>query len=214
MYKKFTFSFVISIFCVVQLFAQVGVGTTNPESDLHIVGSMAVQKQFELGTLGTVTNTDEDFKLLTRRTDSTALNGEITKLNVDELTVAPINVLKYYFHNLSYDNIVDLNLSFETSRYIVGLADIRYIGAPVNKRLIDGGDDSIGTFVARTFESNGTWHLEIRNRFLDTTNRRNAVHYECTFIIYDTSFYRKLPVIRTDLGGNRNGSASAIPDLY
>ena len=98
MYKKFTFSFVLSIFCVVQLFAQVGVGTTNPESDLHIVGSMAVQKQFEVGTLGTVTNTDEDFKLLTRRTDSTALNGEITKLNVDELTVAPINVLKYYFH--------------------------------------------------------------------------------------------------------------------
>ncbi|PHR94903.1 MAG: hypothetical protein COA80_11810 [Leeuwenhoekiella sp.] len=195
-------------------FAQVGVGTVNPEADLHVAGDVIIQEELELGVLPSVTNTDEDFKLLTRQTNSTPINGEITRLDVDELTVAPINIFKYYFQNINYDNIVDLNLSFETSRYIVGIADFRYIGAPVNKVMLNNSDDSIGAFVVRTFQSGGTWHLEIRNRFLNTTFRTNAVNYEVTFIVYDTSFYRQLPTITTNLNGSNTGTASRIPDLY
>ena len=195
-------------------FAQVGIGTVNPEADIHVAGDVIIQEELELGTLPSVTNTDEDFKLLTRQTNSTPINGEITRLDVDELTVAPINVFKYYFYNLRYDNIIDLNLSFENSKYIVGIADFRYIGDPVNKVMINNADDSIGAFVVRTFKSGGTWHLEIRNRLLNTTYRTNAVNYEVTFIVYDTSFYRQLPTITTNLNGSNTGTASSIPDVY
>ncbi|MCC4212652.1 hypothetical protein [Leeuwenhoekiella parthenopeia] len=204
------FAFLISM----PAFTQVGIGTVTPEADLHVAGDMIIQQEVEFGILPSVNNTDEDFKLLTRQTNSTPINGEITRLDVDELTVAPINVFKYYFGNINYDNITDLNLGFETSRYIVGIADFRYIGAPVNKVLINNADDSIGAFVVRTFQSGGTWHLEIRNRFLNTTGSTNQVNYEVTFIIYDTSFYRQLPTITTNLGGSNVGTASTIPDLY
>lgn len=195
-------------------FAQVGIGTVNPEADLHVAGDVIIQEELELGVLPSVTNTDEDFKLLTRQTNSSPIVGEITRLDVDELTVAPINIFKHLFYNLRYDNIVDLNLSFETSKYIVGIADFRYIGDPVNKVMLNNRDDSIGAFVVRTFQSGGTWHLEIRNRFLNTTNQTNAVYYEVTFIVYDTSFYRQLPTITTNLNGSNTGTASSIPDLY
>lgn len=208
--KATLFLLIISASC----FAQVGIGTTSPEADLHVVGDIIVQDEIELGTLPSVTSSDEDFKLLTRQTNSTPVNGEITRLDVDQLTVAPINVFKYYFYNINYDNIVDLNLSFETSKYIVGIADFRYIGDPVNKVVINNADDSIGAFVVRTFQSGGTWHLEIRNRHLNTSNKNNAVNYEVTFIIYDTSFYRQLPTITTNLNGSNTGTASAIPDVY
>ena len=193
--------------------AQVGIGTTSPQADLHVAGSTVIQDDFSTGSIPNVTNTDEDFKLLTRRTNSTPVTGEITRLNVDELTVAPINVIKYNFYDLNFDNLVDVNLSFETSKYIIGIADFRYIGAPVKKITLDG-DDSIGAFVVRTFESGGTWHLEIRNKNLNTVNSTNAVSYEFTLIVYDTSFYRKLPVITSNLSGSNKGSASSIPDLY
>lgn len=204
----------ILLFTFSHAFAQVGIGTTNPLADLHVAGSVAIQENFKTNVLPTVTNKDEDFKLLTRKTNSIPITGEITRLNVDELTVAPINVFKYQFKNLSYDNLVDFDLSFETDKYIVGIADFRYIGAPVIKTAINDNLSSIGAFVVRVFESNSTWHLEIQNRYLNTTLESNAVSYEFTLIVYDTSFYRKLPIIRTDLNGKNSGTASIIPDLY
>ncbi|WP_442845569.1 hypothetical protein [Leeuwenhoekiella sp. H156] len=195
------------------LSAQVGIGTTQPEADLHVAGSMIIQEAFELGALPTVLNSDEDFKLLTRTTNSTPINGEITRLDVNVLTVAPINIVKYRFHNLDGDNLVDVDLGYETSKYIVGIADFRYIGDPVNKNIISGTYGSIGAFVLRSFESGGTWHLEIRNKFLDVDPSDN-VEYQCTLIIYDTSFYRKMPVIRTNLNGSNQGTAITVPNLY
>lgn len=212
MIKKILF-FILFIFVAKPIYSQVGIGTTTPNADLHVAGSMIVQEDVELGTLPTVSNTDEDFKLLTRVTNSSPIRGEITRLDVNALTVAPINIVKYLFRNLDGDNLKDVDLGYETSKYIVGIADFRYIGAPVNKKIISGNYGSIGAFVLRSFESGGTWHLEIRNKFLDPDPDKN-VRYRCTLVIYDTSFYRKMPVIRTDLNGSNQGSASSIPNLY
>ena len=78
--------------------AQVGIGTTQPETDLHIAGSTLIQDEFETNQLGSTNNNDVDFKLITRLTNSTPV-GEINRLNVDNLTVAPINIKKYRFYN-------------------------------------------------------------------------------------------------------------------
>lgn len=200
-------------------FAQVGIGTQNPQASLDVNGSMLVQGTFEVGTLPVVTNTDQDFKLLTRLTTPTAaLEGEITVLDVDNLTVAPINVINYSFTNLQSDNLTDVDLQYSSSDYIVGLSNFQYIGDPVSKQT-GTNSNSIGTFVMRTYEapstidpSINTWHLEIRNRFLDT-ELSGSVSYKVTFIVYDKSFFKKLDTITTDLNGKNTGTASSIPDL-
>lgn len=192
-------------------FAQIGVGTLNPQAELDINGSLLVQQEFMTGPLPTVNITDENFKLLTRLTNSSPV-GEITVLNVDSLTVAPINVVNYKFDNIHLDNLTDVDLQYDANKYIVGVANFRYVGDAVKKEPT-ASTTLIGAFVIRTFIQNGTWHLEIRNRFLDITNGTEGIQYYVTFIIYDKSYFRNLPVITTNLNGSHIGEASSIPNL-
>lgn len=202
----FIFLFILNIG-----FAQVGIGTLDPQAELDINGSLLVQEDFETGLLQTVKGTDENFKLLARLTNSTPV-GEITVLNVDSLTVAPINVVNYKFSNIRLDNLTDVDLQYDANNYIVGVANFRYVGDAIKKRI--NGSTSIGAFVIRTFIANDTWHLEIRNRFLDlTSNASQEIEYYVTFVIYDKSYFRNMPVITTNLNGSNTGEASSVPNL-
>jgi hypothetical protein len=190
---------------------QVGIGTMNPQADLHVAGDVLVQTGFTMKNLVTVSTTDEDFKLVTRVTDSNPV-GEITTLDVGFLNVAPINVVDYSFTNVQLDNIRDVDLQYDPNKYIVGVANFRHVGDAIKK--IPGGDTySIGHFVVRTFISGGTWHLEIRNVELDL-DAADSIDYYITLIVYDKSYFRYLSPITTNLGGSNTGSASSIPNLY
>ncbi len=192
--------------------SQVGIGTTDPQSELDVDGSLLVQKEFNIKTLPTVGNQDEDFRLLTRLTNSVPV-GELKVLNVDSLTVAPINIVNYVFKNIKLDNLTDVDLQYDAEKYIVGVANIQYLGQAVKKVPVNS-TTSIGAFAVRTFIENGTWHMEMRNRFLDpSTNNWTGVQYRATLIIYDKSYFRNLPTIVTNLNGSNTGTASSVPNL-
>ncbi len=191
--------------------AQVGIGTTTPETDLHVAGDMLVQDAFSTSSLGVVSGTDENFKLITRSTSSDPV-GEIAVLDVNALSVAPVNVVNYTFTNISLDNLTDLDLQYDDSKYVVGVANFQYLGDAI-KKVNSPDTKSIGNFVVRTFTSGGTWHLEIRNRTLDL-EAEDSVTYKVTLIIYDKSYYRNLTPITSDLGGSNTGVASSVPNLY
>jgi hypothetical protein len=210
MLYKTTLFFLILLFSN-DAWSQVGIGTQNPQADLHVAGEMLVQENFEIQPLPSVNLVDEDFKLLTRVFNSSPA-GEITVLNVDSLTVAPINVIDYRFTNISLDNLRDVNLQYDANKYVVGVANFRYVGDAI-KKIPAGNTTSIGTFVLRTFISNGQWHLEIRNRDLNL-NVGDSLEYFITLIVYDKSYYRNLPPITTNLGGSNTGTASSVPDIY
>lgn len=210
MYKKIILQIVF--FCFMKnLVAQVGIGTTEPQADLDVNGSMLIQNSFQIPELETVTASDEDFKLLTRVTNSVPV-GEVTVLNVDSLTVAPVNVVNYNFTNISSDNLTEVDLQYNADKYIVAISNFQYIGDPINKANA-GNTKSIGAFLYRTYVKNNSWHLEIRNRFLDLP-RRSSLQYKVSLIIYDKSYYRHLPPIITDLNGSNSGEASSVPAIY
>lgn len=200
------------ICCCYTSSAQVGIGTLDPQAELDVNGAMLVQDAFNIKTLSTVTNVEENFKLITRATNSDPI-GEITVLNVDSLTVAPINVVNYTFNNVNLDNLRNVDLSYSADNYIVGVANFRYVGDAIEKT-VSGGTNSIGAFVTRTFIEADTWHLEIRNRFLDLKDDDlKKITYHITLIIYDKSYYRHLPVITTDLNGSNTGTATSVPNF-
>ena len=190
---------------------QVGIGTTNPQADLHVGGDALIQTDLTFSNLATVSPTDEDFKLVTRVTSSLPA-GEIKVLDVDALNVAPVNSIDFHFTNISLDNLTDVDLQYDTSKYIVSIANFRYVGDAIKKVPL-GITNSIGNFVVKAFESGGTWHLEIRNRTLDL-DVGDSLEYYITLIVYNKSYFRNLTTITTDLGGLNTGTASSIPVLF
>ena len=170
-----------------------------------------VQDAFTMNNLATVTPVDEDFMLVTRNKSSLPV-GEITVLDVSALNVAPVNVVNYTFTNISLDNLDDVDLQYNMGKYVVGVADFRYVGDAIKK--VPGGDNfSIGHFVVRVFTSGLTWHLQIKNEELDL-DPGDSLDYHITLIVYDKSYFRNLTPITTDLGGSNVGTASSVPVLF
>ncbi|PKA82608.1 hypothetical protein ATE92_0741 [Ulvibacter sp. MAR_2010_11] len=198
----------IIVFSSGSIFAQVGIGTTTPLADLHVVGDALVQGGLVTTNLTTVSSSEENFKLVTRITNSTPA-GKITILDPDYMDVAPINTVNYHFVNVHLDNLSDVNLMYDEDKYVVGVANFRHVGDAIKK--VPGGDNySIGHFVVRTFKSGGTWHLEISNKELDL-NILDSLEYHITLIIYNKLYFREFPSITTNLGGSNTGTASSVP---
>ena len=204
--------FTLLIFMVLgQAIGQVGIGVISPLADLHIGGDALVQDDFSMGNLTTVTAVEEDFKLITRVTNSSPV-GKLTVLDVDAKSVAPVNAVDYSFTNIHLDNLSDVDLQYDATKYVVGVANFRYVGDAV-KKVPAGATYSIGHFVVRTFISGGTWHLEIRNVDLDL-DIGDSLNYYITLVVYDKSYFRYLTPITTDLVGSNTGTASSVPILF
>lgn len=193
-------------------FSQVGIGTTDPTAgyELDVNGGLLVQKNFKLDALKSKTTQDGTFKFLLKLLNSTPV-GEVAKLNLDEVDVAPINIINYQFKNTSKDNVRAVNLQFDATKYVVGISNIRYVGQEIVK-----GQNSnsayvyIGNFVARTYIDKNIWYLEIRNRAYDAASD-NAITYYATLIIYDRRFFKQLSEITVDFGGANNATATGPP---
>ena len=198
------------LLCSGAICAQVGIGTDAPQADLHVIGDALVQGGLVTTNLSTVSSSEEDFKLVTRITNSDPI-GKITILDPDYMDVAPINTVDYHFINVDLDNLSDVDLLYDQDKYVVGVANFRHVGDAIKK--IPGGDNySIGHFVVRTFKSGGTWHLEISNKELDL-NVADSLEYYITLIVYNKLYFREFPAIITNLGGSNIGTASSVPVL-
>src|SRR5690606_39868744 len=108
--------------------------------------------------------------------------------------------------------LTNVDLQYDANKYIVGVSNFKYTGDAIPKSTANNVS-SIGAFVIRAFIEDGTWRLEIKNRFLDSPNVPNGIQYDVTLIVYDKSYFRHLPVITTNLTGQNSGTASAVPNL-
>ena len=186
--------------------SQVGIGVTNPTPGfaLEVDGSLLVQKEFKVDALPIGTTPSTNFEFLLRLQNSNPV-GEVTKLNLTALPVGPINIANYTFTRLSLDNVTEVNLQFDASKYVVGLSNVRYVGIPILK----GGDGyvDIGNFVSRTYIKGDTWHLEMRNRTKDAASN-NAITYHVTLIVYDRKYFKELEPISINFGGGTTATAT------
>lgn len=203
--------FYILLCCPFFLTAQVGIGTDNPQADLDIEGSLLIQGNTKIKSINSIGPTEEGYKYLMRLPNSTPA-GEIRRLDVDSLTVAPVNVINYTFTNFPLDNLQDVDLQYDSSKYIVALANFQYDGYPIQKGSMTGNARSIGNFVSRTFINNGTWHLEIQNRSLNLAAGQSLT-YHVTLVVYDRSYFRQLEPVNVNMGGQNTGTAPQAPNF-
>ena len=187
-------------------FSQVGIGTNAPTPgfELDVDGSMLVQKNFKFKAVSSGTTQLSSIEFLLRLLNSEPV-GEVARLDLKNASVGPINVINYTFTNLSLDNVEEVDLQFDASKYIVGLSNFRYEGIPIQK----GGTNflDIGNFVTRTYIKEGSWHLEMRNRSRDA-EISNAITYHITLIVYDRKYFKELPKITVDFREGTNATTT------
>lgn len=190
-------------------FAQVGIGTITPTPgyELDVAGDVLIQSEFKVDAFPDAALQDDN-KFILRRLNSVP-EGEVVTMDMGTRTIAPVNVINYTFTNVFRDNLESVDLQFDADRYVVGLANVRYEGDPIQKGQIGTAYTNIGNFLSRTFEENGTWHLEIRNRALDALETSD-ITYHVTIIVYDKKFFKILPSISVNFNGATTGS-SPIP---
>lgn len=186
-------------------FSQVGIGTENPTPGyiLDVNGTMLVQDEFKVDAYANTGITTNDYKLLVRLTNSTP-PGELAYLDMSKITIGPVNIADYVFTNLSKDNLTDVDLQFDSTKYIVGLANFQYAG----QHIVKGAGANIGYFRTRTYVSGGTWHIEMRNVSLDAASD-DAITYYVTLIVYDRRYFKELTTISHDFRGSTTGSTRA-----
>ena len=190
-------------------YSQVGIGTDTPTPgyELDVDGAALIQNHLKLENLESVNTENSNLNLLLRKSNSNP-PGEVAKLDVKSISVAPVNIIDYRFHNLRRDNVNNVDLQYDASKYIVGIANFKYEGQPIVKGQSGSNYTRLGYFVSRTFIQNGTWHLEIRNRKRNNYNN-NSIEYSVSVIVFDRKYFKELPPIVANLYGLSVGAANA-----
>jgi len=105
-----------------------GIGTTAPSEMLEVMGNALVTQNLKIQNLQDVPPSEENFKLLSRVTNSTPVVGMLKKLNPNVIDVAPMRMQNYTITNVKKDDVKDLDLQLSTTDYIVSISNFRSTG--------------------------------------------------------------------------------------
>ena len=202
-----TYLLITTLITFQTLFSQVGIGTTNPTEMLDIKGDLLITDKIKINSLPSISPNDEGFKLLVRQNNSNIV-GLIKKLTPNDLDVVPMRMQNYKITNIKRDDVKNIDLQLDANKYIVSISNFKWIGKGLQKKA--NFKKSSGLFEYRVFQENNTWHLVIRNKYLDT-KPSDKIEYEISLIIYQKRFFKHLPKITETMNGNQTATATASP---
>jgi hypothetical protein len=186
-------------------------GTTAMGINSHETGLISEQKLFASNSSISIDSQTDNFTLISH-TKKANSNSKISVLGTSAYSNAPVNIVDYQFINVPLGTLNDIDLQYDSKNYVVGVANFKYIGEAFNCDETASNRES-DNFVARTFISSGSWHLEIQNKARKLSGEK-LMDYEVTLIIYNKSSFRNKATINTDLEGLSNGKTAYVPSLY
>ncbi len=125
--------------------AQVGIKTNNPQATLDVAGGTLVESYVIDTNNNSATG---NYYLLTRSKDSSPV-GKVKLLDISLRAVAPVNTYNIILKNVNQDDVVNLNTSLETSKYVVAI-----VGAVFT-------DATPGVITSTAYKSFGAYSTEI-----------------------------------------------------
>ncbi len=196
------------------LFSQnVGIGTTSPTERLEIKGSATIGTSVYVNP-NTYTSNPNGFDVLGIDPQSAVVNGKVMKV---ETLYTPIIIQPYSISNIYRDDLNNLDLQIPSDKYMVAITNFEAIPSTSNSSQPNNGIYSTtsikGYFVIRTFESGGTWHVNIGYPTLNTQYTSGRYTYNFDIILLSKRFFKVLDesVTTYNLNGDISGDAGAAP---
>lgn len=191
--------------------SQVGIGTTTPTEQLHVVGNVAITKEVHVNPTDYVAN-PSGFTIVGTDPQSSLVNGKVMAV---ENLYTPLTIQPYTISNIYRDDLNDLDLNIDTEKFFITIANFEAIPSSGNNGIYTNPATSPinkGHFVFNFFEANGTWHVKIGYPTLNTQNVTDRYTYRFDVILYSKRFFKSLGELNFDLNGSNSGSATAAPD--
>jgi hypothetical protein len=196
------------------LFSQnVGIGTISPTEMLEVNGSVAVGTSVYVNP-NTYTATPSGFDVLAVDPQSAIVNGKVMKV---ETLYTPIIIQPYSISNIYRDDLNNLDLQIPSDKYMVAITNFEAVPSTSNSSQPNSGIYSNttvkGHFVIRTFESGGTWRVNIGYPTLNTQYTSGRYTYNFDVILLSKRFFKVLneSVTTYNLNGDISGDAGTAP---
>lgn len=191
----------------------VGIRTVDPLEKLDVNGTVAIGTSVYVNPNTYVSN-PLGFDVIATDPESAVVNGKILKV---ETLYTPIVLQPYSVSNIYRDDINNLDLQIPSDKYVVAITNFEAIPTTTNALQPNNGiysNTSVkGYFVIKTFESGGTWRVNIGFPTLNTQYTSARYNYNFDVILLSKRFFKVLneSVTTYDLQGDIVGDAVTAP---
>ncbi|MCR9181573.1 MAG: hypothetical protein NXH73_01490 [Flavobacteriaceae bacterium] len=199
------------LFTAVPLWAQVGINTQTPSTDLDVQGSVKIDEKLYLENPGNSTQI-RGSKLLIQKTDE-----EIIEYDIDQSKYGPINYAQFIFRETSTNGLRNYDTKINIKKYIVTLQGYYFtaennntnvlLKSNENENYIEGyqfyayPNPATETWFIRAFVNNSTFRS-------GTGYNENPVDIFLNIIIYRNGFIAKtIDPISVNLNNSETGTA-------
>lgn len=183
----------------------VGIGNADPTQTLDVSGNVKLSGQLFFEDPGSFIGPSINSYLLVRDNSDMVLKRYVPATS----QYSAINSTVYYIKNINPSGLTDFDTGIPTSKYylVIGGFIIRGVDNNSNIQITrpDGWSQYIPQYSARSFESNGTWHI----RFVPNSGRVFNQNPEMRLSV---SIYRKdmLTTLNDPITVDMNGDVSGV----
>lgn len=195
-------------------YAQVGINTSTPSSELEVVGDVNVDNSLFLENPGDNTEIRGSKLLIALQ------NNDLVQYDINVSKYGPINYAEFIFRNLSKDGLQDYDTKISTDDYIVTVQGYYYLEAQtsdtdvmtnsaINNDNIEGHqiyaykNTTTNTWFLRAFVNNSEFTTRLGNSFGAT-----PVDMYLNLILYRRGFISKeLTPVSVDMANLETGTA-------
>ena len=183
-----------------KVYAQVGINTTSPRTELEVAGNMKISDSIEINQINALMDLDTSTFLIQD-------NQQFIKtLDVSNPVGAALGYIQVYvIENPNLDWVLDFDTKVNASEYVLNT-----ISAHFNRELIMNTNQGKNSSIpySSAFIKDGTWHIIADYPVANNKNTSEIGTWTITTLIYSKDLSKQFGTVDIQMNNGSTGSAT------